>query len=63
MKKVKSHDGLGEPTNVFDTYNCWLGKKKAEIRAPGADFAKKRRVAGFLSHLARSAPDLAGARS
>ena len=31
-------------------------QKKAEIRAPGADFAKKRRVAGFLSYLARSAP-------
>ena len=31
-------------------------QKKAEIRAPGADFAKKRRVAGFLSYLARSVP-------
>ena len=31
-------------------------QKKAEIRAPGADFAKKRQVAGFLSYLARSAP-------
>ena len=31
-------------------------QKKAEIRAPGADFAEKRRVAGFLSYLARSAP-------
>ena len=30
-------------------------QKKAEIRAPGADFAKKRRVAGFLSYLARRA--------
>ena len=34
-------------------------QKKAEIRAPGADFAKKRRVAGFLSYLARSAPHMA----
>ena len=37
-------------------------QKKAEIRAPGADFAKKRRVAGFLSYLARSAPPGPGHR-